>query len=387
MSFPSIEPTRREYDLGDFPMEEEVPWPGVGVRFRTGFDPLAVEGLTLTLTFEDLRETQMQQIRTHYNSRQGGTVPFTLPAVIWRGDSFPPAPLGTRWRYLAPPEENQKAGGWFDVTVPLEAQAFVPPQVIEILIPTAQTVITGNAPAVGGAGVAVPTVQTIVTAPIPTISTAGAVVEPQSVQTIVTAPVPTVASDGGGGIVEAPTTATTVDAPIPAVATDGGGGIVDALTTATAVTGPVPTVDSGGTANPPLAATYSQVSVYSSNTAATAPVMTNSSTAEDSQTGTNSHTTGDLAWVQMDFGAETAFEKVVVGADFYNTLAGGWGKFYAESADIIGSNNGTTWTVLGNTGTFTDGIKVITTTAASYRYVRIRRSGFLAVTEFYALAT
>jgi hypothetical protein len=128
--FPSIEPTRREYDLGDFPMEEEVPWPGVGVRFRTGFDPLAVEGLTLTLTFEDLRETQMQQIRTHYNSRQGGTVPFLLPAVIWLGDSDPPAPSGTRWRYLTPPEENQKKGGWFDVTVELEAQgvlATVPP--------------------------------------------------------------------------------------------------------------------------------------------------------------------------------------------------------------------------------------------------------------------
>jgi hypothetical protein len=129
-TFPSIEPTRREYDLGDFPMEEEAPWPGVGVRFRTGFDPLAVEGLTLTLTFEDLRETQMQQIRTHYDSRQGGTVPFTLPAVIWLGDSAPPVPSGTRWRYLAPPEEDQKKGGWFDVTVPLEAQGFlatVPP--------------------------------------------------------------------------------------------------------------------------------------------------------------------------------------------------------------------------------------------------------------------
>jgi hypothetical protein len=122
--FPSIEPTRREYDLGDFPMEEEVPWPGVGVRFRTGFDPLAVEGLTLTLVYEDLRETQMQQIRTHYNSRQGGTVPFTLPAVIWLGDSAPPIPSGTRWRYLAPPEEIQKKGGWFDVTVELEAQGF-----------------------------------------------------------------------------------------------------------------------------------------------------------------------------------------------------------------------------------------------------------------------
>jgi len=136
----------------------------------------------------------------------------------------------------------------------------------------------------------------------------------------------------------------------------------------------------------PIAATYSQRSVYVDNDAATAPVMTNGVSAETTQTGVDNYTDSAAAWVQMDFGSETSFSSVVVGCDFDETLAGGWGKNYTESADIIGSNNGTDWTTLAGTGTFSTGIKEISTPGASYRYVRIRRLGYLAVTEFYAKA-
>jgi hypothetical protein len=138
----------------------------------------------------------------------------------------------------------------------------------------------------------------------------------------------------------------------------------------------------------PITATYSQPSVYSGNAAATANGMTNGITAETLESATDfitSNQSSDLAWIQMDFGAETSFSSVVVGCDFSNTLAGGWGKFYSENADVIGSNNGTTWTVIGNTGTFSTALKTISTPSASYRYVRVRVSGWLALTEFYAL--
>jgi hypothetical protein len=135
-----------------------------------------------------------------------------------------------------------------------------------------------------------------------------------------------------------------------------------------------------------IPATYSQRSVYIDNTAATAPGMTNGITAETTQTGTDYHPDADGAWLQMDFGSVMSFSSVVVGCDFNNTLAGGWGKAYAEDCDIIGSNDATTWTTLGNTGTFSTALKTISTPAASYRYVRIRRTDdYLAVTEFYAL--
>jgi hypothetical protein len=138
--------------------------------------------------------------------------------------------------------------------------------------------------------------------------------------------------------------------------------------------------------NQPITAAYSQRSVYVDNTAATAEGMTNGISAETTQTGTNSHGDAAGAWVEMDFGSVTSFSSVVVGCDFDDTLAGGWGKTYAENCDIIGSNDAIAWTTLGNTGTFSTAMKTISTPAASYRYVRIRNvDDFLAVTEFYAL--
>jgi len=136
----------------------------------------------------------------------------------------------------------------------------------------------------------------------------------------------------------------------------------------------------------PLSASYSQRSVWWDNTAATAEGMTNGITAETLQTGTLIHSDADGSWVQMDFGSEQAFERVVVGSDFANTLAGGWGKEYTENVEIIGSNNGTTWTVIGNTGLFTQALQEYSTPGASYRYVRLRKVGnYIALTEFYAL--
>jgi hypothetical protein len=138
--------------------------------------------------------------------------------------------------------------------------------------------------------------------------------------------------------------------------------------------------------NTPITATYSQRTVYVSNTAATQSGMTNGISAETTETGTNSHFDAAGAWLQMDFGSQTSFSSVVVGCDFDNTLAGGWGKSYTENCDILGSNNGTTWDTLANTGTFSAGLKTISTAGASYRYVRLRKTNdFLAVTEFYAL--
>jgi hypothetical protein len=123
--FPAIEPLRRGYDFPDFPMEDEPAWPGVAVRYRTGYDPLATGGSVLRLTYEDLTNTQMQQIRNHYRTVQGGTVDFNLPAIIWQGNTSGITPSLARWRYLAPPEEKQKKGGRYDVTIELESLMFL----------------------------------------------------------------------------------------------------------------------------------------------------------------------------------------------------------------------------------------------------------------------
>lgn len=128
--------------------------------------------------------------------------------------------------------------------------------------------------------------------------------------------------------------------------------------------------------------TYSQSSVYTDNDPATFAGMTNGVFAEATQTGTNSEA---QPWVMMDLGAVTAVKKVVVGTDFTEVLAGGWSAAYTENRDVEGSTDGTTWTVLFNTGTFTQGIQQYTVDA-SVRYIRIvGEDDFLCVTEFYAM--
>lgn len=128
--------------------------------------------------------------------------------------------------------------------------------------------------------------------------------------------------------------------------------------------------------------TYSQSSVYTSNTAATNAGMTDGSFNTGSQTGTDGTSP---EWVKMDLGAIYPVTSVVVGCDFDEVLPGGWDKTYAENCDIEISDDDITWTPLENTGTFTAGIQTYTV-SASGRYIRIldNGGGFLAITEFYA---
>jgi hypothetical protein len=144
---------------------------------------------------------------------------------------------------------------------------------------------------------------------------------------------------------------------------------------------------------PPINATYSQSSIYFRNEPATAEGMTNGIFAETLQTGTDiDNEFDDRDWVEMDFGAQTAFSKVIIGSDFSNTLIDGGGKFYTENSSIrasnVGGNNPADWTTLvADIGEFTQGIQEYATPGASYRYVRVvgKQFEWLVVTEFYAL--
>jgi hypothetical protein len=73
----------------------------------------------LTLTYVDLYDDEAQLIRDHYVAQQGGTLAFSLPAIIWRGLTAPPVPNGALWVYTGPPNEDHKSGGLYNVTVPL----------------------------------------------------------------------------------------------------------------------------------------------------------------------------------------------------------------------------------------------------------------------------
>ena len=125
-TFPAIEPNRRSYGFGTFPGVTEAVWPDVTVEFLTGDDPFTIAGVPLTLTYLRRREAEIQLIRNHYAFQQGGTVDFTLPAIIWQGNSSMPL-SSARWRYTSPPQEDHKGTGLIDVTIELVSVGTVVP--------------------------------------------------------------------------------------------------------------------------------------------------------------------------------------------------------------------------------------------------------------------
>lgn len=86
-------------------------------------------------------------------------------------------------------------------------------------------------------------------------------------------------------------------------------------------------------------------------------------------------------WIQADCGAVTTISSISVAG---GTLPG-WGGVasYLNGAVIEVSTNLSAWTTITTISDVTDsGSRTFTTPAISARYVRIRRNGWLATTEF-----
>jgi hypothetical protein len=117
-SFPAVRPSIRRYGFGLFPVTTETGFGGGSVRFLHADNRY---GISLELGYEVITQSEAQQIRDHYRSRQGGALSFMLPNIIWAGHSNPDniVALGTSWIYAAAPNETHRSGLLFDVTVRL----------------------------------------------------------------------------------------------------------------------------------------------------------------------------------------------------------------------------------------------------------------------------
>jgi hypothetical protein len=247
-----------------------------------------------------------------------------------------------------------------------------------VLVPLATLSLTAYAPLVYAAAMIEAPLATLTLAAFaPTVAGAAVLTVPLAALTL-TAFAPQV---NVGAIVSVPLATLTVTAFAPQVS---GASVVSVPLSALTLASFAPVV-SAEAAIDVSAITYSQSSVYPGNAAATNAGMTNGVFAETTQTGTNRNAP---AWVQMDLGAVFSVATVYVGADFTNTLAGGWGVNFTQDAAVEYSNDASSWTLAFNVATFTTGIQAVPV-SFSARYVRIRRgtamiSEFLAVTEFYA---
>lgn len=156
--FPAIQPDRISYDLGDLNISETPTLIGP-VRFRHS---MQANGYNLQLTYESLRQAQVDEIRAHYFAVDGTHRTFELPVALWGGADVVPA--DSLYRYNEPPGEEH-LGVYFNVTINL--RVLLGANLLFILdgngaqqpavTPFSSFAFTGNAPFILEAGGASPT--------------------------------------------------------------------------------------------------------------------------------------------------------------------------------------------------------------------------------------
>jgi hypothetical protein len=120
MPFPSLQPTSRAYDGGNYPVRTYKAQSGVEARILYGSRRT---GMTLTLNFDNITDAQAEQFLDHYDETKGTYLTFTLPSIIragWAGNSDAiDVPTGNGWRYEGPPSVTNVRPGISSVAVKL----------------------------------------------------------------------------------------------------------------------------------------------------------------------------------------------------------------------------------------------------------------------------
>ena len=118
-NFPSITPSSRLFITGDFPNSIQTSLSGTTTGFRRG--NRRTEQI-LQLGFLNLTETQVNQIRTHFDAQSGSFEIFFLSSNVWSGYSNAPVGLldDVAWLYASPPliTDSQLNSRW-DVDIEL----------------------------------------------------------------------------------------------------------------------------------------------------------------------------------------------------------------------------------------------------------------------------
>lgn len=96
-TFPSITPSARLYTQGNFPSAIQASSNGVTTGFRRGNRRI---NQTLQLSFNNLTEAQVTQIRNHFDGQNGSFNIFYLSAEVWAGYTTPPVPLVSDFAWL-----------------------------------------------------------------------------------------------------------------------------------------------------------------------------------------------------------------------------------------------------------------------------------------------
>jgi hypothetical protein len=145
--YPAIVANAADFDLGRSNITEVGTFAGP-VRFR---HTSRINGYTLRLRYFGLQQSQVDQLRQHYNDNQGFHRTFEVPTSIWGGLSV--VSSDSKYRYQSAPREEH-AGLYYNVSIDLRITDGVNLSLIlfcggaaqPAVAPFQSFVLTGNAP-------------------------------------------------------------------------------------------------------------------------------------------------------------------------------------------------------------------------------------------------
>ena len=121
MAFPTLQPTSRNFDAGDYPVKIFKAQSGAEVRIMYGSKR---SGMMLTLSYDNITDTNADSFVTHYDEVFGAYTTFKLPKALlagWEGSSTTLTAIntGSKWRYAEPPTITSVRPGLSSVQVKL----------------------------------------------------------------------------------------------------------------------------------------------------------------------------------------------------------------------------------------------------------------------------
>ena len=118
MTIPALTPSARTFTAGNYPQTTQAALSGVTNGFRRGNRR---SNQSVSLSFTNLTETQLNLIKSHYIDRQGTFDYFFLSAEVWSGYGTPPIALvdAYAWRYASAPTITDGIVGRWSVDVEL----------------------------------------------------------------------------------------------------------------------------------------------------------------------------------------------------------------------------------------------------------------------------
>lgn len=123
MAFPSLVPSTRTFDAGNWPVKTYKAQSGAEVRILYGNRRT---NMTLSLEYKNITDTNAELFLNHFNEMLGTYYTFVLPLGAgahtgWTGnaDALRAGPYGNSWRYAEPPSINSVKRGISNVSVKL----------------------------------------------------------------------------------------------------------------------------------------------------------------------------------------------------------------------------------------------------------------------------